>query len=308
MSDKNIFDILVIGGGAAGMTAALYSLRSGKSVLLIEKETIGGQISKSPRVENFPSIKEISGTEFSDKLFDQIMDLGCEFELDTVTNIKKEEKLFIVNGEFADYQAKSVIIATGLEHRKINIENEDDLIGKGVSYCAVCDGAFYKDEDVCLIGDGNTALQYSILLSNYCKKVYVCTLFDKFFGDDLLVKKLKQRDNVEIIHNVSLNKFLYQDELEGLVFKNTKDDSNMELKVKGCFIAIGQIPNNDIFSELVELDKNGYILVNEDLETKTPGLFVAGDCRQKKVRQLTTAVSDGAMASVGAVSYIDKNF
>lgn len=304
----NKYDVIIIGGGAAGMTAALYSLRSGKSVLLLEKETIGGQISKSPRVENFPTIKEISGEELSSKLFDQIMDLGCEFELDTVTKVEKQDNMFFITGEFGNYESKSVIIATGLEHRKINIENEDELIGKGVSYCAVCDGAFYKDEDVCLIGDGNTALQYSILLANYCKKVYVCTLFDKFFGDDILVKKLKERENVEIIQNVSLTKFIANDELEGLVFKNTKDDSLLELKVKGCFIAIGQIPKNDIFTNLVDLDKNGYILVNEDLETKTKGLFVAGDCRQKKVRQLTTAVSDGAMASVGAVSYIDKNF
>lgn len=304
----NKYDVIIIGGGAAGMTAALYSLRSGKSVLLLEKETIGGQIAKSPRVENFPTIKEISGEELSSKLFDQIMDLGCEFELDTVTKLEKIDNEFKITGEYGTYGSKSVIIATGLEHRKINIENEDELIGKGVSYCAVCDGAFYKDEDVCLIGDGNTALQYSILLSNYCKKVYVCTLFDKFFGDDILVKKLKERENVEIIQNVSLTKFIANDELEGLLFKNTKDDSLLELKVKGCFIAIGQIPNNDIFTNLVDLDKNGYILVNEDLETKTKGLFVAGDCRQKKVRQLTTAVSDGAMASVGAVSYIDKNF
>ena len=187
----NKYDVIIIGGGAAGMTAALYSLRSGKSVLLLEKETIGGQISKSPRVENFPTIKEISGEELSSKLFDQIMDLGCEFELDTVLKVEKNENKFIVTGEYSTYESKSVILATGLEHRKINIENEDELIGKGVSYCAVCDGAFYKDEDVCLVGDGNTALQYSILLSNYCKKVYVCTLFDKFFGDEVLVKKLR---------------------------------------------------------------------------------------------------------------------
>jgi len=303
-----MYDIIIIGGGAAGMTAALYSLRSGKSVLLIEKETIGGQISKSPRVENFPSIKEISGSEFSDKLFDQIMDLGCEFELDTVLSLEKENNTFKVTGEYNNYSAKSVIIATGLEHRKINIESEDELIGKGVSYCAVCDGAFYKDEDVCLVGDANTALQYSILLSNYCKKVYVCTLFDRFFGDECLVNRLRSRDNIEIIHNVSLQKFEYDNELNGLVFKNTKDESILELAVKACFIAIGQIPNNNIFSNLVDLDKNGYILVDGDLQTKTEGLFVAGDCRQKKVRQLTTAVSDGAMASVGAVSYIDRNF
>ena len=177
-----MYDIIVIGGGAAGMTAALYSLRSGKSVLLLEKETIGGQIANSPRVENFPSIKEIAGNEFSDNLFDQILSLGAEFELDNVTGIEKVNNTFVVKAEYNTYESKAIILATGLKHRKINIPNEDELIGKGVSYCAVCDGAFYKDEDVCLVGDGNTALQYALLLSNYCKKVYLCTLFDKFFG------------------------------------------------------------------------------------------------------------------------------
>lgn len=305
---ENIYDIIIIGGGAAGMTAALYSLRGGKKVLLIEKETIGGQISKSPRVENFPSIKEISGTDFSDKLFDQIMDLGCDFELDNINKIDKNNNIFYISGDFSTYTSKAVIIATGLEHRKINIDGEDELIGKGVSYCAVCDGAFYKDEDVCLIGDGNTALQYALLLSNYCKKVYVCTLFNKFFGDDVLVNKLKQRNNIEIIHNVSLQKFIYEDELQGLVFINTENKEKTKLNVKGCFIAIGQIPNNNNFKNIVELDNNGYILADDNLETKTKGVFVAGDCRQKKVRQLTTAVNDGAIASIGAINYIDKNF
>lgn len=305
---ENIYDIIIIGGGAAGMTAALYSLRGGKKVLLIEKETIGGQISKSPRVENFPSIKEISGTDFSDKLFDQIMDLGCDFELDNINKIDKNNNIFYISGDFSTYTSKAVIIATGLEHRKINIDGEDELIGKGVSYCAVCDGAFYKDEDVCLIGDGNTALQYALLLSNYCKKVYVCTLFNKFFGDDVLINKIKQRNNIEIIHNVSLQKFIYEDELQGLVFINTENKEKIKLNVKGCFIAIGQIPNNNNFKNIVELDDNGYILADDNLETKTKGVFVAGDCRQKKVRQLTTAVNDGAIASIGAINYIDKNF
>lgn len=305
---ENIYDIIVIGGGAAGMTAALYSLRGGKKVLLIEKETIGGQISKSPRVENFPSIKEISGTDFSDKLFDQIMDLGCDFELDNINKIDKNNNIFYISGDFSTYTSKAVIIATGLEHRKINIDGENELIGKGVSYCAVCDGAFYKDEDVCLIGDGNTALQYALLLSNYCKKVYVCTLFNKFFGDDVLINKIKQRNNIEIIHNASLQKFIYENELQGLVFINTETKEKTQLNVKGCFIAIGQIPSNNNFKNLIELDNNGYILADDNLETKTKGLFVAGDCRQKKVRQLTTAVNDGAIASIGAINYIDKNF
>lgn len=303
-----IYDIIVIGGGAAGMTAALNSLRGGKKTLIIEKETFGGQISKSPRVENIPSIKEISGSDFSDKLFDQIMDLGCDFELDNITSITKEDNIFTISGEFSSYFGKAIIIATGLEHRKINIDGEDDLVGKGVSYCAVCDGAFYKDEDVCLIGDGNTALQYALLLANYCKKVFLCTLFDKFFGDDVLVSKVKERTNIEIIHNISLQQFIYDTELHGLLFKNTTTNETIQLNVKGCFIAIGQIPNNKCFDNVLDLDDNGYILTDDNLETKTKGIFVAGDCRQKKVRQLTTAISDGAIASIGAVNYIDKNF
>ena len=301
-----MYDIIIIGGGAAGMTAALNSLRANKSVLLLEKETIGGQIATSPRVENFPSIKAIAGNEFADNLFDQIMNLGCEFELDNVNKIEKVDQKFIVSCEYSKYESKSVIIATGLKHKKINIPHEEDLVGKGISYCAVCDGAFYKDEEVCLVGDGNTALQYAILLSNYCSKVYLCTLFDKFFGENTLVEKIKQRDNIQVIHNVSLKEFIFKDELEGLKFEGTYSKEPMELTVKGCFIAIGQIPNNDMFKNVVELDNYGYILASEDLETKTPGLFVAGDCRKKKIRQLTTAVSDGSIASIGAVSYVDK--
>lgn len=305
---NNIYDIIIVGAGPAGMTAALYALRSDKKVLIIEKETCGGQIALAPKVENYMTRNSISGIELADKMFEQIMDLGVEFELENVEKIDKVEDLFHITTDYNKYLAKSVILAMGVKQRKIGVLNEDKWIGSGISYCVACDGAFYKGKDIAVIGDGNSALQYALELSSYCPKVYVCTLFDKFFGDDVLVNRLKSRDNIEIIHNVSLQQFKFNDELEGLVFKNTKDDSIVELDVKGCFIAIGQIPKNDIFSNLVELDKNGYILVDSDLQSKTEGLFVAGDCRQKKVRQLTTAVSDGAMASVGAVSYIDKNF
>lgn len=301
-----MYDIIIIGGGAAGMTAALYTLRAGKSVLLIEKEAIGGQVAISPRVENFPSIKEIAGSEFADNIFDQITSLGAEFELDTVKNVEKKDNKFIVTGEFDTYESKAVILATGVKHHKINVEHEDELVGKGVSYCAVCDGAFYKDEDVCLIGDANSALQYALLLSNYCKSVHICTLFDRFFGDDILVDRIKKRDNITYTHNLALQEFKYDDNLTGLVFKNTKTNEKVELNVKGCFIAIGQIPENECFKNIVDLDKQGYIIANSDMETKTEGVFAAGDCRNKKIRQLTTAVADGAIASVGAVAYIDK--
>lgn len=301
-----MYDIIIIGGGAAGMTAALYSLRSGKTVLLLEKENVGGQISQSPRVENFPSIKEIAGSAFSDNLFEQIMDLGAQFELENVLNVTKQQNIFVVKTDYNCYESKAIILATGVKHRHIGVDGEEELIGKGLSYCAVCDGAFYSGEDVALIGDANTALQYALLLSNYCKKVYLCTLFDKFFGDDTLVKSVLKRTNIEIIHNISLKAFKKSDKLEGLVFENTIDKNTLELNVKGCFIAIGQIPENEAFQNIVDIDSNGYFIADENLATKTEGVYVAGDCRAKKIRQLTTAVADGAIASVGAVAYIDK--
>ena len=197
-----MIDIIVIGGGAAGMTAALYALRSGKSVLVLEKENFGGQIANSPRVENFPSIKEISGVDLSSNMFDQITSLGAEFELEDALEIKKVDDHFVVKTDYNEYLAKAVIIASGVHHRKIGVSGEDDLVGKGVSYCAVCDGAFYKDQDVVLIGDANTALQYALLLSNYCKSVHICTLFDHFFGEDILVKRIYERDNIKVTHNL----------------------------------------------------------------------------------------------------------
>ena len=246
-----MLDLIIIGAGTAGMTSALYALRSGKSVLLLEKENVGGQIAYSPRVENFPSIKQISGSEFSNNLFEQVIDLGAEFELEEVTAIKKENNIFTVTTEYNQYQSKAVVIATGAKHRHINIAGEDELAGNGVSYCAVCDGAFYKGEEVALVGDGNTALQYSILLSNYCKKVYVCTLFDKFFGDYSLVETLKKKENVEIIHNIYLTEFIGKEKLEGLKFEHMITKEPFILNVPAVFIAIGQVPDNSLFKEYI---------------------------------------------------------
>lgn len=297
-------DIIVIGAGTAGMTAALNALRNGKSVLVLEQETVGGQISYSPRVENFPTIKEISGAELSDRLFEQITYHGAEFELEKVTGVEKTDGIFTVHGEYNDYQAKCVIIASGVKPRQMGIARENELIGKGVSYCALCDGAFYKDEEVALIGDANTALQYALFLTNYCKKVHVCTLFDKFFADAAHVQNLMAKDNVAIYHNLSLKEFLGENELSGLVFENTVDKSEFRLSVKAAFIAIGQVPDNKKFANLVDIDKAGYIIASDDCRTRTEGLFVAGDCRTKAVRQLSTAVADGAVAATNASLYL----
>jgi len=260
-----MIDIAIIGAGAAGMTAALYALRNGKSVTIFEQNSIGGQIAQSPRVENFPSIKSISGLELADKMFTQITDLGVNFMFGEILSLEKLNKEFILKTEFETIKAKAVIIATGVEHRKLNLENEQTLIGNGISYCALCDGAFYAEEEVCLIGDGNTALQYALLLSATCKGVHVLTLFDKFFGDKALVDALKSK-----------------------------------------FVAIGQVGNNKKFLPLVELTKDGFIIADENLQTKTEGLFVAGDCREKKVRQLTTACNDGAISATSACTYLES--
>jgi len=300
-------DIIIIGGGAAGMTAALYALRSGKKVLLIEKNSFGGQIALSPRVENYPSIKEMKGAEFSDNLFNQIDDLGLKWELDNIQKVEKNDNTFTVIGEYATYSAKSVIIATGVEHRKINVEGEDDLIGHGLSYCATCDGAFYSGQDVAVIGDANTALQYILLLANYCNKVYVCTLFDKFFADPTLINRMKKKNNIEIIQNIALQSFTKDgSELAGLNFINTKSKNKVNISVKGAFIAIGQLPKNDFLANTIDLTKNGYIQADENMATSTEGVFACGDCIDKKIRQLTTAVSDGTIAAINAVAYIDK--
>lgn len=298
-------DLIIIGAGAAGMTAALYALRNGIKVTLLEKNNLGGQIAESPRVENFPTIESISGSELADRLFDQITKLGVDFVFGEVLSLQKEGDKFVVKTEYETLEARSVTIAAGVEHRKLNLPNEEKLIGHGISYCALCDGAFYSGDEVVLIGDGNTALQYSLLLSSQCKGVHVVTMFDKFFGDQSLVDALKKKTNVKITHNARLVGLIGDKELEGLTFERN-DKTRFEIKTPALFVAIGQVPNNGIYSQLVELSPDGYILADENMATKTKGLFVAGDCRLKKVRQLTTACSDGAIAATGASTFVQS--
>ena len=300
----NLHDVIIIGGGPAGMTAAIYALRGGKSVLIIEKNNFGGQIANSPRVENIPGTKEISGLDFASNLFDQISDLGVDFELEDVEGVTKENDIFTVKTNYGEHQGRSVIIATGVEHRHTGVAREEELTGKGISYCAVCDGAFYKGEEVVLIGDANTAMQYVLLLSNYCKKVTVVALFDHLFADQILIDQVNNKENVEVFFNKSLQEFKGEDELTGLRFVDTKTKEEFNVDCKACFIAIGQVPNNKKYENLVELNKQGFIIVNNAMETKTPGLYAAGDCCQKDVRQLATAFNDGAIAATKAIQYL----
>lgn len=302
-----MYDLIVIGAGAAGMTSALYALRNGKKVLVLESESLGGQIANSPRLENYPSIKEISGEQFADNLFEQIVSHGAEVEIEKVVNVEKDKnKIFHVKTEFNEYEAKSVIIASGVKHKHLRTKsNRDDLVGKGVYYCAICDGAFYKGREVVVIGDANTALQYSLLLSSYCSKVYVYTLFDKFFGDASLVKALRAKENIEVRPNTSVIDFIGENELTAIEYKD-KDGNILTHEIPAVFVAIGQVPDNKAFTNLVDLDENGYIIADESCKTKTEGLFVAGDCRTKAVRQVSTAISDGAIAATNASIYLES--
>ena len=300
-----MFDSIVIGAGPAGMTAALNLRRDGKTVLLLERETVGGQIALSPRVENIPSIKEISGEDYSSQIFDQICDLGVQFELENVLGIEKVGDIFKVKTDYNTHEARSVIIATGCEHRHIGVDREDELVGKGVSYCAVCDGAFYKDEEVAIIGDANTAIQYAIALASYCKKVHVCALFDRLFADKTLIDRLYSKENVDVRFTISLKQFVGEDELTGLIFEDTKTHEEVHYTCKAVFIAIGQVPHNEPFESLVELEK-GYIKTDDLMHTKTEGLFAVGDCRTKKYRQVITAENDGMVAAIEASRYLDS--
>lgn len=301
-----MYDIIIIGGGAAGMTSALYALRNGKKVLVLESESLGGQIATSPRLENYPSIKAISGEQFADNLFEQITSMGADFEIEKAVRVDKHDGIFTVSTEYNTYEAKSVIIAAGVKHKHLRTKSDrNDLVGKGVYYCAICDGAFYKGKEVAVIGDANTALQYCLLLSSYCKKVYVYTLFDKFFGDKTLIKAVKSKENIEWRPETSVIDFIGEDYLTTIEYKN-KDGEILRHELPAVFVAIGQIPDNKHFENLVDLDKDGYIVADETCRTRTEGLFVAGDCRTKAVRQVVTAVADGGVAATNACLYLDS--
>lgn len=299
-------DIIIVGAGPAGLTAALYALRADKTVLVLEKGTFGGQITYSPQIENYPGYATMSGNEFADKLVDQVISQGAEIEMETVTEIRDNGATKTVVTEDGEHEAKAVIIATGVKHRQTGLPNENQLVGAGVSYCAVCDGAFFKGQTVAVLGGGNSALQEAVLLSEGCSKVYVIQNLDYFTGEAKLVEKLKEKDNVEFIMGTVITALNGENALEGLTLKKESDGSESELAVDGLFVAIGLIPNNEAFAAVASLDEWGYIDSDESCITKTAGVFVAGDCRKKQIRQITTAAADGSVAALAACRYIDS--
>ena len=300
-----MYDIIVVGAGPAGLTAALYARRAEKSVLLIERSTFGGQVTYSPKIENYPGYVSLSGNELADKMVEQVLEQGADVEMDTVTEIRDEGSVKRVITENSEYEARAVIIATGVKHRMLGLAGEHELVGKGISFCAVCDGAFYRDMTVAVIGGGNSALQEAILLSDGCKKVYVIQNLDTFTGEASLVNRLREKDNVELIMGTVVTDLVSDGELRAIRIKNNNGQEN-ELKVDGMFIAIGLIPNNAPFSALAELNDYGYFASDESCTTKTAGIFVAGDCRSKTIRQITTATADGASAALAACRYLEQ--
>ncbi len=302
-----MYDIIVIGAGPAGLTAAIYARRADKSVLVLERGTFGGQMTMSPKIENYPGFCQISGNELAEKLVEQALGLGAEIDMQEVISLNKSESgVFTVSCSDVDFMAHTVIIATGSKHRMLGLPREDEFVGDGISFCAVCDGAFYADKTVAVIGGGNSALQEAIMLSDGCEKVYIVQNLDFLTGEEKLAAILRERKNVEIILGHTVEEILGVDSFSGIVIKDAKNGEKTRLDLDGMFVAIGQVPENEQYSNLTTLSDRGYIVSDENCLTRTEGLFAAGDCRTKNIRQISTACSDGAIAALAACRYLDR--
>lgn len=293
-----MYDIIIIGAGPAGLTAALYALRANKKVLVLEAKSYGGQIINADKIENYPGIMSISGFDYATNLYNQVKNLGVELKYETVIQIEKDKKIVTNKNE---YQGKSIILATGAENRKLELEKETYYIGKGVSYCATCDGNFYKEKTVAVVGGGNTALEDALYLSKLASKVYLIHRRDSFRGEEKYIEELKNQKNVEIITNSNVTKLNGLEKLESIDVKDNQGNIK-EIKVDGLFIAVGQNPKNEIFKNIIHLDNRGYIISEDGVHTNIEGIYVAGDARVKTLRQLTTAVADGSIAATTAIS------
>ena len=301
-----MYDIIVVGAGPAGLTAAIYALRADKSVLILEKSTFGGQITYSPQIENYPGFIQMSGNEFADKLIDQVVTQGADIEMEEVTDIIDNGQTKTVVTNIGSHEAKAVIIAVGVKHRQTGLPNENNLVGNGISYCAVCDGAFFRGKTVAVLGGGNSALQEAVLLSDLCSKVYVVQNLDFLTGEAKLSAKISSKDNIEVILGTVIDSINGQSQLESLTLRKESDGSLRNIEVDGLFVAIGLVPDNDKFGNVAKLNEYGYFDSDESCITTTQGIFVAGDCRNKSIRQITTATADGAVAALAACRYIDN--
>ena len=300
-----MYDIIIIGAGPSGMSAALYALRANKKVLLLEKECFGGQIINASNIENYPALSNVSGYDFATNLYNQIKSLGVILKYEEVLEVTDKKEVITRKDT---YKGKNIIIATGLKKRKLNLENEDKLLGSGISYCATCDGNFYKNKNVGVVGGGNTALEDALYLSNIASKVYLIHRRDNFRGEKKLISEVKEKNNIELILNSNITKIIGEDKLNSIeITDNRNNISRLEitdnrnnisrLEIDGLFIAIGNIPDNNRFKNIIDLDENGYIIANTNLKTKTDNIYVAGDTRVKTLRQLVTATADGAIAA-----------
>jgi len=302
-----MYDIVIIGAGPAGLSAAIYALRAGKSALVLDEKGYGGQIVNTPEVENYPGIKQVSGIEFAANLYEQAKSLGAEVKTERVTGVADaDSSVKIVNTGSGFYECKAVIIATGAKNRVLGFDGEVRLTGSGVSYCATCDGNFFRGRDVAVIGGGNTALEDAEVLSGIANKVYLVHRRDAFRGDQSTVNRLRAKENLEMVLDSVPVKVVGDMMVAGLEVSNVKTGESRVLDVQGIFVAAGQVPDNKDFENVAELDLAGYVAASEDCLTKTPGVFTAGDCRTKKVRQLTTAAADGAVAALAASEYINQ--
>ena len=299
-----MYDIIIVGAGPAGLTAAIYARRAGKSVLVLERDTFGGQITFSPKLENYPGFQAVSGNELAQKMLEQALSLGADIDMDNVVELLDGEVKTVV-GESGQYEARAVIIAAGARHRRLHLPGEEDFIGNGISFCAVCDGAFYQGQHVAVIGGGNTALQEILLLADTCKKVTVVQNLGFLTGEAAMIQALEAKDNIEFIFNTVVTGYDGQKSLTGLVLENTETGETSRLAVDGAFLAIGTAPENQAFSKVASLNDFGYIQADETCRTGTAGIFVAGDCRTKAYRQVATAIADGAAAALNACRYLD---
>lgn len=301
-----MYDIVIVGAGPAGLTAAVYARRANKSVLLLDKGAFGGQITFSPKIENYPGFESISGSELADKMVEQALSQGAEVEVEAAVGIRDNgDSKTVITEDGNEYEGRAVILACGAKHRHLGLENEERFVGDGISFCAVCDGAFYGGKTVALVGGGNSALQEAILLSETCKKVYVIQNLDFLTGEQRLQEILAKRENVEVITGTLVSAIADTPTFSAITLKRVSDGEEKSLALDGMFVAIGLEPENEPFAALAALDSAGYFDAGEDCATKTPGVFVAGDCRQKRVRQVATAIADGATAAIAACRYLD---